>query len=199
MTTLLPSSPAAERNSAPILAVLETALAGCGSVLEIASGTGQHLVFFAAALPHIQWQPSETNPDMGPVISARIQQARVTNVLSPLDIDVCEPWPELSVDAVIVANLLHISPLATLPALCAGARGVCRPGGVLHIYGPFKQLGEHTAISNAEFDASLRMRDPAWGIRDIEAVIDSALKYGWQLQRQISMPANNFSLVFEAV
>lgn len=186
-------SSAAERNSAPILEVLKNELPSAGRVLEIASGAGQHVAFFAGALPGLQWLPSEPDGDMHAAIVSRT--VALANVAAPIHLDVMQDWPDIEVDAVIVANLLHISPAATLQALCAGAGRVCTTG-VLHIYGPFKQNGEHTASSNATFDASLRARNPLWGIRDLQDVIDTAARNGFVLHRQQAMPANNFSLSF---
>jgi hypothetical protein len=189
-------SAAAERNSGPILEVLSRVLPARGRVLEIASGSGQHVSLFAAALPGLQWLPSEPNVAMHDSIRSHVSRAGLKNVDDPLAIDVLERWPEIEVDAVIVANMLHISPAATLSGLCQGAAGVCRSGGILHIYGPFKQDGQHTAPSNAEFDESLRERNPAWGIRDIEQVVEVADSCGFESMEQNEMPANNFSLVF---
>ena len=189
----LPFSSAAERNRAPILEVLKKELPLTGRVLEVASGTGQHLAFFADALPNLQWIPSEPDVQMHDAI--RCRTAALANVVEPIGLDVMAAWPEIDVDAVIVANMLHISPAATLEALCRGAARVCR-AGVLHIYGPFKQYGEHTSASNAAFDTSLRSRDALWGIRDLEDVIATAARYGFALSLQQAMPANNFSLLF---
>lgn len=192
----LPYSAAAERNRDPILAVLGEILPRQGQVLEIASGTGQHVAHFAAQLPGLQWLPSEPNAELRAAIAERVAQAGLDNVAAPLALDVLEPWPDLQVDAVLVANLLHISAAATLPALCTGAAKICRVGGVLHIYGPFKQHGEHTSAGNVAFDASLRGRDPSWGIRNLEDVCSSAQHSGFTFAAQREMPANNFSLTF---
>lgn len=195
----LPFSAPADRNREPILEVLSQVLTKCETVLEIASGTGQHVVHFAAHMPRITWQPSEPIPNMRDAIGQRVQQSGLDNVMPPLDIDVCGSWPDLHVDGVIVANMLHISPQETIVGLCRGARSVCLPNGRLHIYGPFKQKGKHTAPSNEDFDASLRQRNPLWGIRDVEVVIEQAGACGWRLDEEIDMPANNKSLVFTAV
>lgn len=189
-------SEAAQRNRGPILEVLRRVLPEHGRVLEIASGTGQHVAYFAGELPHLHWLPSEPDLEMHAAIQAHVKAADLTNVDAPLALDVMEDWPDISVDAVIVANLLHISPAATLPSLCDGAARVCRAGGVLHIYGPFKQGGEHTAASNAQFDLSLRDRNASWGLRDVEKVIEVAHTCGFELIEHNDMPANNFSLVF---
>ena len=189
-------SAAAQRNSGPILEVLSRVLPMTGRVLEIASGTGQHVSYFAAELSGLNWLPSEPKVAMHDSIRAHVHAAGLSNVDDPIVIDVLERWPELEVDAVIVANMLHISPVATLPALCKGAAAVCRRNGILHIYGPFKQAGQHTSMSNTEFDESLRERNEAWGIRDVEQVIEAAERCGFELMEQNEMPANNYSLVF---
>jgi hypothetical protein len=190
-------SAAADRNSVPILEVLERVLPDHGQGLEIASGTGQHVVHFARALPGWRWQPSDPKPEQRRSIYARIGQSGLTNILPPLDLDVLQPWAVSPVDAIIVANLLHISPPETLPALMEGAELALRPGGMMHVYGPFKRNGAQTSDSNAEFEASLRSRNRVWGIRDLEKVIQVADKNGLVSREIIDMPANNFSLVFE--
>ncbi|MCB1684192.1 MAG: DUF938 domain-containing protein [Pseudomonadales bacterium] len=186
----------AERNKVPILEVLRGALPATGRVLEIASGTGAHIEFFAQSLPQLHWLPSDPDPKSRASIAARITRAGLPNVEPPADIDVLAIWPGIFVDAVIVANLLHISPPETLAALCEGAAHCMPPGGVLHIYGPFKRSGAHTSPGNTAFDESLRARNPAWGIRDLESVVSVAAGCGFRNQAIVNMPANNFSLVF---
>lgn len=193
--SILTSGPA-ERNKGPILEVLRGVLPSQGDVLEIASGSGQHVETFAQALPDLQFHPSDPDPQARASIDARVAQSGLSNVAVALDLDVLERWPVAFVDAVIVANMLHISPLQTLPALCQGAAEVLRPGGILHIYGPFKRSGAQTSDSNAAFDASLRSRNPAWGIRDIERVVEIASTCNLEITEINDMPANNFSLVF---
>jgi len=193
----LPFSAAADRNSGPILEVLERVLPDEGQGLEIASGTGQHIVHFAHAFPGWRWQPSDPAPEQRIAISARIVQSGLSNIMQPLDLDVLQPWPVAPVDAIVVANLLHISPPETLPALFEGAQSTLRPEGIMHVYGPFKRNGAQTSDSNAEFETSLRSRNPAWGIRDLEKVIQAAAKNGLVSVEVNDMPATNFSLVFE--
>lgn len=188
-------SPPAERNKQPILEVLERVLPAAGTVLEVASGTGQHIVHFAAALPALQWIPSDPDARHRASIVAHIRESGVGNVAEPLDLDVLKRWQVARVDAVIVANLLHIAPRAVLPALCRGAASVLPADGVLHVYGPFRQEGKHTADSNARFDDWLRAQDPDWGVRDLEEVIETAREQGLEMQESIEMPANNLSLV----
>lgn len=191
-------SAAAERNRQFILDVLAPALPDQGRVLEIASGTGQHVTFFAAALPHLYWQPSDPDPDARASISARIAAEGLANVAAPLDLDLLESWPEMEVDAVVTANLLHISEPEVLPALMRMAGELLRAGGLLHIYGPFKVGGRFTSPSNADFDTSLRARNPVWGLRDLETVIDAAQANGFSEPEVRDMPANNLSISFRA-
>ncbi len=190
-------SPAAERNKDVILAVLRDVLPTTGAVLEIASGTGQHVLHFAKAMPGLHWQPSEPDESYRVPLHNLIDQIGLSNVAGPVDLDVLEPWPDLTVNAVIVANMLHISPFATIQGLLAGAASVLEPDGILHIYGPFKAAGEFTSPSNEEFDANLRARNELWGIRDLEEVTLAAIEQGLQCISIKPMPANNFSLVYK--
>lgn len=190
-------SPAANRNQDPILAELRALLPETVSVLEVASGTGQHAVHFASAMPGISWQPSDPDPIRRISIEARIDASGLSNVASPLELDVVLDWPELTVDAVYAANLLHISPLDTVRGLLFGAASVLTPGGRLLIYGPFKSQGVQVSPSNEAFDQSLRARNPLWGIRDLEVVEAAAIEAGFGRADQILMPANNFLLIFE--
>lgn len=203
MIEQLPTSAPAERNKGPILEVLSAAFTNTSpeirDVLEIASGFGQHVVHFAAALPDISWHPSDPDATSREAIAARFQQHGLANVSLPIELDVLATWPDLQVDAVVVANLLHISPAATLQGLFAGARQVCRSDGLLHLYGPFKQGGAHTSTGNADFDLALRQRNPDWGIRDVEVVIEHAQDLGWSLETKTDMPANNLSLLFRLI
>lgn len=194
----LPSSPAADRNKVPILACLRTVLGDSGTALEIASGTGQHAVFFAAALPGWTWQPTEADADLLPVIAERAARSGLANVLPPLHLDVASPpWPlPASFDAIFCANLLHIAPWQACTGLMAGAAHHLAPGGLLVTYGPYLESGVATAPSNVAFDASLRSRDPRWGIRALDAVAEQARRNGLVLAQRQSMPANNLLLVF---
>lgn len=188
-------APAAERNRAPILEVLQGILPQTGTILEVASGTGQHIVFFAAALPGLQWIPSDPDPLQRRSIAARTTQARLDNIAAPLDLDVLGPWPSIQVEGVISANLLHVSATETMPGLCRGAATVLRPGGLLHVYGPFKRRGRHTSNGNRRFDQSLRQQNSAWGIRNVEDLLDCAATAGLHLEKQQDMPANNLSIL----
>ncbi|WP_454766955.1 DUF938 domain-containing protein [Cupriavidus campinensis] len=190
-------APATERNREPILGVLRQVLPATGTVLEIASGTGQHAVHFAAALPGITWQPSDPDATWRESITAWTAHAGLSNVLPPLAIDVrAEPWGIDAVAAIVCINMIHISPWAATEALFAGAGSRLGPGGVLFLYGPYRRDGAHTAPSNAAFDAQLRAADAEWGVRDMEAVIALGAAQGMACDAPIPMPANNFSLVF---
>lgn len=189
-------SAAAERNKDPILEVLRRVLPQRGRVLEIASGSGQHVVHFAAALPSLDWLPSEPDRSGQQSIRARVAESAVSNISEPIGLDVTATWPALEVDAVVVANLLHISEPDALPGLMRGAGAVMPEGGVLTVYGPFKKAGAQVSLSNAEFDQSLRGRNPRWGIRDMESVVEVAQSFSFRLQEVVTMPANNFMLIF---
>ncbi|KWB44500.1 DUF938 domain-containing protein [Burkholderia ubonensis] len=191
------SAPAAERNRGPILDVLRRVLPARGDVLEIASGTGQHVVHFAAGLPGLHWRPSDPDAQARRSIAAWIAQAGLSNVDAPLVFDVRDAsWPFAALDAIVCINMIHIAPWACAEALFAGASRVLRPGGVLVLYGPYRREGRHTAPSNAAFDAQLRSRDPSWGVRDLETVVALGLDRGLDCIEVVEMPANNLSVVF---
>ncbi|RQS61917.1 DUF938 domain-containing protein [Burkholderia sp. Bp8963] len=191
------SAPAAERNRGPILDVLRRVLPASGDVLEIASGTGQHVVHFAAGLPGLRWQPSDPDAQARQSIAAWIAHTGVPNVRAPLAFDVRDAvWPFAALDAIVCINMIHISPWACAQALFAGASRVLRPAGVLMLYGPYRREGRHTAPSNEAFDAQLRLRDPSWGVRDLEAVVALGLDCGLDCIEVVEMPANNLSIVF---
>ncbi len=188
--------PATTRNRDPILEVLREVLPSSGTVLEVASGSGQHVTYFSAALPHLIWQPTDIEEAALASIAAWCRDR--PNVRAPVRLDVLEPWPIDAADAVIATNLIHISPWATCLALFAGAARVLPSGGALVLYGPYRVGGAHTAPSNLAFDESLRARDPAWGVRDLEAVVAAAGERGLTHERTVPMPANNLSVVFRA-
>jgi hypothetical protein len=191
------SAPAAERNKRPILEILRRVLPASGLVLEVASGTGQHVVHFAKALPQLSWQPSDPDPQARHSICAWIAQANATNALQPLGLDVrTQPWPIASSDALVCINMIHISPWAATEALFEGAARAIADAGVVYLYGPYRLEGRHTAASNAAFDATLRAQDPEWGVRDLERVADVARSRGFELVETVSMPANNVSVIF---
>jgi SAM-dependent methyltransferase len=188
-------SPAAERNKGPILEVLRRVLPQQGTVLEIASGSGQHIAHFAAALPQLTWQPSDPNPDLRESISMHVRGAR--NILPPLDLDVLRsPWPLEHADAIVCINMIHVAPWQASLALMQGATRLLPALGVLYLYGPYRRGGKHTAPSNAAFDAMLRQENPQWGVRDLEAVSEAAARHGFKLSEVVQMPANNLSVVF---
>ncbi len=191
-------APATARNREPILAVLAELLAPDARVLEIASGTGEHAVHFAAALPGVVWQPSDPDPENRASIAAHRDAAGAPGLLAPIALDVTDDtaWPAGPVDAVFVANMTHIAPWAATPALLAGAARVLAPGGCLLIYGPFIRAGVETAPSNLDFDASLRARDPAWGLRSLETVSEAAAAAGLAHRETRALPANNVLVVY---
>jgi len=190
------SAPAA-RNTAPILGVLERVLPSRGRVLEIASGSGQHVVAFARAFPALQWQPSDMDADLRRSVELHTAEAALTNIAPPLALDVmAQPWPIDTADALICINMIHVAPWPATNALFAGASRLLARDGAVVLYGPYMRNGRHTAPSNADFDASLRTRDSNWGLRDMDDVVAVARGHGFVLTEVVPMPANNFSLVF---
>jgi hypothetical protein len=200
VTSELLTSPSAERNKAPILTVLESVLPKTGSVIEIASGTGQHVCFFAGALPGIRWQPTEPDAASLDAITSRIREAGLANVAAPIALDVLEPhWPVAdSFDAVLCINMIHISPWAATHALCRGAALHLNARGRLVLYGPYLEDGQ-AVQSNLDFDASLKKRNSDWGLRELAEVTRVASGHGLQRQQIVRMPANNLTVVFEKV
>jgi cyclopropane fatty-acyl-phospholipid synthase-like methyltransferase len=192
------TSPATARNRAPILSVLQRLLPTHARVLEIASGAGEHAVFFARALPGIKWQPSDPDPQARESVSAWIAAENLHNIAAPMEIDAgAGDWGDVGAfDAVVAINMIHISPWRATLGLMAGTARVLAEGGLLYTYGPYKRDGRHTAPSNEAFDASLRARDPAWGVRDVADVEAAALAQGLRVREIVEMPANNLSLVF---
>src|SRR5918993_2998870 len=161
MSPVALTAPAAERNKEPILAVLRRVLPERGLVLEIASGTGQHVIHFAGELPHLTWQPSDPDPELRSSIRAWIAQTGLSNVRAPLELDVCrQPWPVDAADAVVCINMIHIAPWAATTALMAGAARLLPTTGVLVLYGPGRREGRHTAPSNEAFDRQLQASNP---------------------------------------
>jgi hypothetical protein len=190
-------APAAERNRDAILDVLARVLPSSGVVLEIASGTGQHAVHCASALPDIVWQPSDPDAAARDSIAAWRAHAALANLQAPLALDVLnDDWGIGDVAAIVCINMIHIAPWQAAEALFRGAGERLGAGGVMVLYGPYRRNGAHTAPSNEAFDAQLRANDPRWGVRDMEAVQALGVAAGLTLAETISMPANNFSLVF---
>ncbi len=188
-------APATARNRDAILAVLRRVLPERGLVLEVASGSGEHAVHFAAALPTLDFQPSDPDADARVSCDAWARQVALPNLRAAIALDAGDPiWPIAAADAVLCINMIHISPWAATEGLLRGAAAVLPLGGVLFLYGPFRRGGHHTAPSNAAFDESLRARDPAWGVRDLEAVAAAALGFDGPVIE--TMPANNLSLIF---
>lgn len=192
------SSPAVARNAGPILEVLQAHLPARGEVLEIAAGSGEHAVAFAAALPGLDWTPSDPSPAARASIAAWAGTAKLPNLRQPLALDVLDPatWPNGPVQAVVCINMIHISPWAATEGLMALAGGLLGPGGLLALYGPYREADVPLAASNAAFDASLKSRDPAWGLRDRDAVTAAAKAEGLTLTLRTAMPANNLMLLF---
>ena len=194
----LPHSEACERNKHPILDVLRREFAGCRRVLEIGSGTGQHAVHFALALPKVVWQPTETAEAL-PGLRRRVFYEGPKNLHAPVELDVTvTPWDVRKVDGVFTANTLHIMHWPQVEALFAHLPAVVQPASVLAIYGPFRYGGRYTSDSNAEFDEYLRARDPRSGIRDFEQVDALAVSAGFTFVADHRMPANNQTLVWRA-
>ncbi len=191
-------APATERNREPILAVLQEFLPLSGLVLEIASGTGEHISYFAPRLsPNLQWQPSDFETYKLASIAAWCRFLNTTNVQPPLQIDVTsENWGLDRVDAILATNLIHIAPWSACCGLLAGAERLLPPSGILYLYGPFKREGKHTAPSNETFDQMLKSENSAWGVRDLETVTAAAKQHGLAFEKLIPMPANNFSVIF---
>ena len=187
-------SPAADRNKQAILEVLLTVLPERGNALEIASGTGQHVAWFASGLPGWTWQPSDAQPDGFESINVWVTEQGVRNVRSPVVIDVMAsnwlPTPQLF-DLIYCANMLHIAPWATCAALMRGSAQHLAPGGRLVTYGPYLEDGVPTSPGNLSFDQYLRERNPAWGIRRLEDVALEAAKAGLKLIARHATPANN--------
>jgi len=197
MTNERLTSAAAERNKEPILTVLESVLPATGSVLEIASGTGQHVCFFAQALPGIRWQPTEPDEVSREAITTRIREGNLGNVAQPIALDVEEPhWPVHEIyDAVLCINMIHISPWRATHALFRGVVRLLAPQGKVVLYGPYLENG--TAVqSNLDFDASLKRRNAEWGLRELEEVTRVAAGHSLQREQIVRMPANNLTVVF---
>lgn len=186
---------ATERNREPILGVLRGALPASGVVLEIASGTGQHVAFFAAALPGLRWQPSD--PIAAHRDSVRAWTTGVDNVAVAVELDVeRQPWPLAHAEAILNINMIHIAPWSAAVALFEGAARLLQPSAPLILYGPFRRDGRHTSESNQRFDDRLRAEDPRWGVRDLADVEGLASAAGFLPGEVIPMPANNHALVF---
>ena len=193
------ASPASVRNAEPILKLLRAHLPKTGRVLEIAAGSGQHALTFSSALPGLEWTPSDPSPDARASIAAWAAQAGAPNLQTPLALDCMDPtsWPEGQFDAVLCINMIHISPWAATEGLMKLAeRALPRPGGLLYLYGAYREAEIPLTPSNEAFDANLKARDPAWGLRDRDEVVALARSHGLTLTLRTEMPANNISLLF---
>jgi hypothetical protein len=197
MTEARRSAPHVARNTAPILQVLGGLLPESGMVLEVASGSGEQSLAFAQAFPKLLWQPSDPDPAALRSIEAWRSEAGLFNLLPPLALDAqSREWPVAAADAIVCINMVHISPWSACAGLMRGAGLILPVGAPLYLYGPYREAGVETAPSNEAFDQSLKARNPEWGLRDLDAVAAEAAKHGFVLDRTISMPANNLSLVF---
>jgi hypothetical protein len=200
MTDSRLSAPHVARNAEPIADVLREVLPRRGLVVEVASGTGEHVLYFARNFPLLDWQPSD--PDSGALASIEAWRvaAGSANLLPPVALDARAPdWPIVAADALLCINMVHISPWAATVGLMRGAGRLLASGAPLYLYGAYRQAGVATASSNEAFDLSLRTRDPEWGLRDLEDVVAEAKKNGLDLDRVVSMPANNLSVVFRRI
>ena len=194
------NAPAADRNKDAILGVLQRVLPGDGLVLEVASGTGQHVVHFAAALTGLKWQPSDSDESLHESIAAHVSASGVQNVAAPILLDTrMDTWPVSAADAILCINMLHIAPWSAAEGLIRGAARLLENNDPLILYGPYMRGGGHTAPSNAEFDANLRRRSAEWGVRDLDEVTALAQGCGFTLEQVVAMPANNLTVVFRAV
>jgi hypothetical protein len=190
-------SPSAERNKGPITEILMRVLPAQGDVLEISSGTGQHVLHFAQATPNIRWQPTDRDADCLTSIASWLAQTPTPNVDAPLYLDVHdEIWPVHDVAAVVCLNMIHIAPPSATAALLRGAANVTARGGILFLYGPFRRNGGHTSTSNEAFDALLKAENPEWGVRNVEDVAHVAASVGFELEQTHDMPANNLAVIF---
>ena len=189
-------APATRRNCGPILDVLRPLLPPGAVVLEVASGTGQHAAFFARALPEVTWHPSALEPEHLASIEAWRAESEAPNLRPAVALDAeADAWPLPRADAVVCINMVHIAPWSATEGLVRGAARVLGAGGLLYLYGPYRLQGEPTAPSNVDFDASLRARDPRWGVRELTDVTALAASAGFTVEAVVAMPANNHSVV----
>ena len=190
------SSPSALRNRQPIVDVLREWLPDTGLILEIASGTGEHAVYFADQFPNLEWQPSDIHAGALKSVEARIVASGAANVRKPIELDASKPrWPIDKAAAIVSINMVHISPWQSALGLLEGAARILPEGAPLILYGPWIREGIETAPSNLAFDADLKARDPRWGLRTVETFAAAALERGLVLKETRSMPANNLMLL----
>lgn len=191
------SAPHVARNAEPITDVLRGLLPDSGLVLEVASGSGEHALHFARAFPHLLWQPTDADPVALRSIDAWRSADGLPNLLAPVPLDAgADSWPVERADAILCINMVHISPWRATLGLMRGAARTLPEGGLLYLYGAYRRDGVPTAPSNEAFDASLRARDPEWGLRKLEDVVAGAAANGLRLETVVEMPANNLSVVF---
>jgi SAM-dependent methyltransferase len=189
-------APATTRNREPILEVMRRVLPEEGLVLEIASGTGEHAAWFSARLPELAWQPSDVSDAALESIEAWREEGSA-KLRAPIRLDVrSDPWPVDEAQAIVNINMIHISPWEACKGLLRGAGRVLAPDGPLLMYGPYRLAGRHTAPSNESFDASLRERNPEWGVRNLDDVVAEAERNGLAFSEKVAMPANNFTVLF---
>ena len=197
MTDARRYAPATQRNRGPILDLLRGVLPARGLVLEIASGTGEHVVHFARALPGLTFQPSDPEPSARDSIAAWTAAENLANIRPPMALDAATtPWPVASADAIICVNMIHISPWESTLGLMRGAAAILPTGAPLFLYGPYIRADIATAPSNLEFDADLKRRNPAWGLRDLAEVAEVARAAGFSAPAVTEMPANNLGVVY---
>lgn len=198
MTDARRYAPAATRNREPIYDILRSELPDQGLVLEIASGTGEHVTYFAArSASDLIYQPTDPAADARASIDGWVKELQLANVQPALALDAAAAdWPVDRADAVLCINMIHISPWTATLGLMAGAARILPSDGMLYLYGPFRQAGLHTAPSNAAFDEDLRARNPAWGVRNLETVAEVAREHGFGPTAIFKMPANNLSVIF---
>jgi hypothetical protein len=190
-------APATARNRGPILDVLRSILPSSGTVLEVASGTGEHVVHFARALPMLEWQPSDPSGEARRSINAWIAAEELENVRSPLNVDASsDSWPIYHAAAIVCINMIHISPWTSTEGLMRGARRILEAGAPFYLYGPFRRASRPIEPSNVAFDEDLRSRNPRWGLRELDDVAACAGSHGFVLDRVVEMPANNLSVIF---
>jgi hypothetical protein len=185
------------RNAGPIADVLRDVLPGRGLALEVASGTGEHVLHFARTFPQLLWQPSDPEPAALRSIEAWRAEAGLFNLLPPVSLDArAAEWPLDAADAILCINMVHISPWTATAGLMRGAGGLLAAGAPLYLYGPYRQSGVETAPSNEAFDRELKARNPEWGLRHLEEVVAEAERQGLALEQVVAMPANNISAIF---
>ena len=201
MTTATPDDPrlhfpATAKNRAPIRDALAEVLPDSGLMLEVASGSGEHVAYLAPIFPALEWQPSDRDPALFDSIAAHSADTGAANIRPPIRLDVTEkPWPLSKADAMLAVNMIHVAPWHAAEGLIDGAGAILAPGGPLVLYGPFRRDGRHTAPSNEAFDAALRRENADWGVRDLDELAAAAARCGLDVDRAIEMPANNLTVV----